>query len=625
LALVFVPTNGIGLGHYVRAGRLCQALADAGDRPVIFSQGVLDDHFAVPGRTVPSLETAADADSVRIARELRSMAEISLPAVVIEDTHPVPLTLPRELRRVLVVRPTVFSFLTELNDRHVGVYSEFLLADMPRSPTWPYSGDETRTIATWPRWTALGPVYRRPAPEAITELSARYRIDERRLCVLTMGGGGLHRPTDPDAQDFVLRASAVADAVQRIDPGARFLFVTGPHFPGDVEHDERFEIVPQEPRLPALLALARMAVVRSGYNTLWECIAAGVPLVPFIGTTYMEPNRERLSGLRAVGLLDDDVERLWGDDRWREGFRRRCAALVERYPGAPDPHVLQALVRGSGRPTAFRNAGARRRARRQAVPADGQGQPRLLLIRVDDVVAPESALEWLLSELAARCLRASLEVVPYLSELDESSLIPFDAGRELLEVSQHGYAHIVRSAGDGRRYEFRPDAVGPTPHEEQVIRAGRSRLVEAFPQRFRGGFSAPFDALPAWLPRVWRDCGGTFVSHIGPPPRSAAPLPLLRVAADIWDWSRRAPRPANAIVAGALADARAHGHTGIVIHPHCLRSRAAREHLIAVLEEFARLGLVPGSVHDVALGSWPYVAPAGNTVGDGPALPVPTE
>lgn len=602
MAVVFLVCNGVGLGHHVRAIQLCHVLAEAGERPVVFSQGVfpLDERAPFPGRTVPKRWEASATDRLRVANEVRSMAEISLPAAVVEDTHPHPFELSPEVRRILVVRPTTFTCLTDLNDRYADLYSAFLLGDMPGSLTWPYSDEETAAIAAWPRWTALGPVYRRPTPEMIAEVRARHRIDERRLCVLSMGGGGLHRPTDPDAQRFVKRGSEVADALLSLDPEARVVFVAGPHFPAGVTLDERFEVIDQEPRMPALLALAHAAVIRPGFNTVWECVAAGVPFLHVVGTTYEEPNVERLERLRACEMLDDDIERIWCDDRWRAGFRRRCESAVERFPGAPVPGVLQTLVTGPRRSSAVGAGGPSRRLRQQVAAAQESGQRGSLLIRVDDVIAPEGALEWLLEELAARRLRASLEVVPYLSELDEATLDAFDPAGEFFEVSQHGWAHIVKSDSDGRKHEFAPKEAAPTPEEEQMIHAGRSVLRNAFPRRFRGGFSPPFDALPGWLPSVWYEARGAFVSHIGMPPRTRAPLPLLRLGIDIWDWSRRAPRPVAAITAGATADLRAHDYTGIVIHPHRLRQPAAREHLRAVLDALVRRGLTPASLQEMA-------------------------
>ena len=45
-----------------------------------------------------------------------------------------------------------------------------------------------------------------------------------------------------------------------------------------------------------------------------------------------------------------------------------------------------------------------------------------------------------------------------------------------------------------------------------LIARGKRQMETAFPKRFTGGFSPPFDALPAWLPAMWHSLGGTFVS-----------------------------------------------------------------------------------------------------------------
>ena len=91
------------------------------------------------------------------------------------------------------------------------------------------------------------------------------------------------------------------------------------------------------------------------------------------------------------------------------------------------------------------------------------------MIRIDDVVCQEPALGWLLDLLATRGLRASLEVVPYLMQFDEEFLDRFDPSETLFEVSQHGYAHVPRTADSGRRCEFSLENAAPAPEEVQAI------------------------------------------------------------------------------------------------------------------------------------------------------------
>ncbi|HEX8051888.1 MAG TPA: hypothetical protein VF517_02780 [Thermoleophilaceae bacterium] len=610
MAVVFLALNGVGLGHLVRATTVCDALAQTGERPVVFSQGIfpLDERSEHPGKVVPSLWGTDEPVRRRVSGEIASMAALSLPAVLIEDTHPNPLTLPQEIRRALVVRPTTFAYLQDLNDHYSSVYSSFVLCDAAGSPTWPYSESETRVLSQWPQWGQVGPVYRRASEADADEVRRRHGIDgERRLCVFSMGGGGLHRSTDPDAVEFARLAGEVADAILAVDPSARLMFVRGPYFPDGVELDPRLEVVDQEPRMPALLSLAHAAVVRSGFNTIWECVAGGVPFLPFVGSTFAEPNDERLARLRAEGLLCDDPQRLWWDEDWRASFRERCRAITARNPGRPDAARLRTLLVGERRrvrvrpprPAPVRGRSALRTPRRRR-PARA-GSP--LAIRVDDVAVPELTLGWLLRILAERRLRASLDVVPYLNELNEASLAPFDPGGDLFEVAQHGYAHVPHSDAAGRRHEFAPDSERPAPDEVRLIRRGRAELLAAFPDRFGGGLSPPFDALPLWLADVWHGAGGLFVSHLFDRSLPPVPIPVVRAGTDIWDWDRARPRPHQAILEAIEADRARHGHAGIVLHPRCLRRRSAQEHLVTLLDALAARGFYGASLRELALAS----------------------
>ena len=120
MAVVVFAMNGQGLGHLIRSTIVSKALASVGERPVIFSGGEYRPAGLAqfPVRMVPSLWGATDEVRKRVASELQSMADISLPAVVVEDTHPAPIQLPAAIRRVLLVRPTSFEYLVRLNERY---------------------------------------------------------------------------------------------------------------------------------------------------------------------------------------------------------------------------------------------------------------------------------------------------------------------------------------------------------------------------------------------------------------------------------------------------------------------------------------------------------------------------
>jgi hypothetical protein len=157
-----------------------------------------------------------------------------------------------------------------------------------------------------------------------------------------------------------------------------------------------------------------------------------------------------------------------------------CAAATAASPdiGTPNPPQLARLIldRRSGHSVS--------KPKTRLIRAGGAERGIPFVIRIDDAVCREPAFCWLLSMLAARGLKASLEVVPYLVEFDEGFLDRFDPSRMLFEVSQHGYAHVPRTADGGRRCEFFPESTAPAAEELDVIAQGKRQIEAAFPNRF---------------------------------------------------------------------------------------------------------------------------------------------
>jgi hypothetical protein len=594
MAVVFLALNGDGLGHLVRITTVCQSLAAAGERPVIFSQGIfpLDDRSRFPGKRIPSLWKASYAVRRAVSAELRSMAEISLPSVLVEDTHPNPVLLPPNIRRVLLVRPAAFEHLMMLNEQFGRVYSLFLLCDFPESPTWPYSRPETARILQWRQWRIVGPVYRRASEADIAEVRRRYQIhDDERMCVFTMGGGGRHIPGDTDAERFVSLSAGIAGRLRNRGRSPRLIFVKGPYFPPEVEIDPLFEVMPREPLMPALLACAHGAVVRAGFNTPWECISAGTPFLPFIGTTVNEPVAERLQGMRALGLLPDDMEQLWYDEPWRERFRQSCRTIVGTCSGKPDARLLQELiVRGAENRSG--TSDSEPASPDGHIPREGLPHPRVAMpfvIRIDDVASAEPALAWLLQLLSTRGLQASLGVIPYFLDFDGAFLESFDPAGTLFEVSQQGYAQVPRA-----------QPACPPDDEITELDWGRNHLRQKFPARWNGGFSAPFDAMPLKLQSWWRDCGGIFVTRIAGRRGEEAPLPIVYACADVWDRDRDWMHSHRWISRRLAQQAIRHGYAGIVLRPRCLRHPSARAHLIALLDFLQGRDIATVSLSEIA-------------------------
>lgn len=594
MAVVVFAMNGQGLGHLIRSTVVCNALASVGERPVIFSGGEYKpaglERF--PVRSVPSLWGATDEVRKRVASDLHSMASISLPAVLVQDTHPAPIQLSPTIRHVLLVRPTSFDYLVRLNANYSSLYSVFVLCDSPDSPTWPYDDAQTRQLAGWKNWRLIGPVYRTASEDAVHQVRKRYNLSgDQEVCVFSMGGGGA-KVTDQKGQDFVLflrLAMQVADVVEAAGSRPRLLFVKGPYFPRRFPIPPRFEVVSDEDQMPALLKIAKGAVVRAGFNTPWECIAAGTPFMPLVGMTYAEPVSERVNRLTSFGLVPPDIESFWFEGKWRAEYRRIAEAVVAKHSGVPEPRELRRLI--LGRQEVRWASSSKPRAIRGSITKPGIP----LVIRIDDVVREERALCWLLDLLAARQLRASLEVVPYLMQFDDAFLKRFDPSGALFEVSQHGYAHVPHTTESGRRCEFVPESAAPTPEEVELIARGKRKLKSAFPRRFTGGFSPPFDAMPPWLPATWHSLGGNFVSCLYTNWFSHAPLPVRRAGVDAWDWTADRALSREQVRYKLSLQWAVDGHVGLVLHPRCLRRRSEKLLLRSLLN------CLEGSTHTVSL------------------------
>jgi len=289
------------------------------------------------------------------------------------------------------------------------------------------------------------------------------------------------------------------------------------------------------------------------------------------------------------------MESFWADDVWRAEYRRITASIVARHSGTPNPPQLGRLILDR------RSAHSVPRPKTRPIRTGGAEQGIPFVIRIDDVVCKEPAFCWLLSTLAARRLRASLEVIPYLMEFDEGFLDRFDPSRTLFEVSQHGYAHVPRMAEGGRRCEFFPESTVPAEEELDLIARGKRQIEAAFPNRFTGGFSPPYDGMPPWLPGAWHSLGGNFVSCLYTNSVPGAPLPVRRAGVDVWDWAADRALSRDRVVHKLALQHAVDGHAGIVLHPRCLRSRPEKLRLRQLLNRVEE-GMESVSLRDLTLG-----------------------
>jgi hypothetical protein len=344
MAIVVIGRNGIGLGHQARMAALCASLRTHGQTPVLLRQGRV--HQAIYGpfpiSYCPYFNELTQAERELWQTNLEAYAHLSNPSVVIEDTHPTGIQYSDDIRKVLVVRPLTFVPMMNLLKSAEARFDYYLVADEPHSPTWPYTPVETSLIKSTPGVSIIGPLFRSPPLNDIREVRRRYGYRRGEdICVFSMGGGGNHYGTE-DAVHFVREATTAGQLLKEFDRNARLVLVKGPLFPEKVTIPPIFEIVDSEPQMPALLRLARAAMIRLGFNSVWESIAGFTPIVPFLGTSYQEPMDLRLASLIRNGFAFTDIEAAWDAGKFA-GRKTQAGRLGTRWTGRPKSSVVNLI------------------------------------------------------------------------------------------------------------------------------------------------------------------------------------------------------------------------------------------------------------------------------------------
>jgi hypothetical protein len=604
VAIVAFGRNGVGLGHIARVSSMCDALFRLGFKPLLFAErsGSQIVPRSIPVALVPKVAELDREEFTELEKRITSAALLSRPSAVLEDTHPLGFHLDERIDRFLVVRPLTFSALQQLRQDQESLHRRFFIADHPESPTWPYNLEETREISTWQKWKCVGPVYRAAGRRAIAEVRKRYSWSpSRRICVFSLGGGGEHDGAD-DARTFFEEAEAIARRIRSCDAQAQLVFVRGPLFGDHHPVSSVFQDVAVEPLMPALFAIADMACIRPGFNSTWECISGGTPIVPISGTSYKEPVDERLQKLEEFGLLEKDIESGWMEGKARNDYVQRHAELVCRWPGNAIGD-MGADLKGSlgtkiSRPISLPAANGTVNTLRELCGA--MTIKKQFFLRVDDVLEMDDELKGMLELLKKREVRASLEVIPYLCTFDSSDLARLGLERELFEIGQHGYCHLQRGSLSAGKSEFDLERETPSESELSDLLSGVGFLRKAFRSYFKGGFSPPFDGVPHWLGEAWEQVGGQFVSIMRNLPGRGR-IPQVVASVELWDWGAARRRAEESIWRDVHSSVVRIGHAGLVLHKQHFRSREHLKWLDFILSELFAAGFKSVFISDLAV------------------------
>jgi hypothetical protein len=125
-------------------------------------------------------------------------------------------------------------------------------------------------------------------------------------------------------------------------------------------------------------------------------------------------------------------------------------------------------------------------------------------------------------------------------------------------------------------------------------------LRRRFGDRFRGGYSAPYDTWPDWLAREWRAAGGAFVSWMFTDP-ARGQCPSVRMPIDPWDWQRNEHRSEADLTAAVTVTLAEDNRAGLVLHPQCLTTREHRAAFEDLVDALLLAGCEPFAVSATAL------------------------
>ncbi len=467
--------------------------------------------------------------------------------------------------------------LTQLADR--SDMDRILLLHSEREARLLYGDSLAERIREGGRIIMTGGPLQGPHPWS---LGAAQCIGEEPFALFILGGGGDH-PGKADTLQIARMASQTAPWL-RARYGLATVFVGGPHFAYAPALAWTITYYRTASNIQEFIGRARLVIIRPGYNVFREAYKAAARLIGLRTHQYLEASEEQLAILS--GRLGAEVCELTAA-ALQEGVTRVMNGPCPPEPSCPWEDGLPAAVsairacRNDEHSMEWLGGNLRRRT-----------CPKWLTVRIDDIFALTESVRWLLEVLTSRRISASLEVVPAALSFNGEQLDLWDPAGVFLEVSQHGYCHmpVPDSSGRGTTSEFDLMATQASEEESAALAAGYRALDSAFGIRFRGGFSAPYDALPGWLPKAWMSLGGKYLSVIWA--RVSGDLPTYRVAADVWDWRNRRHRSAAAVAADLVQGLDARQELGLVLHAECFHGRPARNWLLDLVDAVVDGGAV---------------------------------
>jgi hypothetical protein len=267
----FYAVNGVGLGHIARLSVLEAGLLRRGERCAFFSPcNVAPAFFQSPG-TISSHPPYSNSESFR--KEFNDAVHAFSPDTVVCDTYwpgaDIGELKRKGIRTILIMRLLHRCILMDRLKNAESEFSDIVLPHAPNEVAWIYREDPAllQYLSGGP-FNFIGPLCRQPSG-----------VGHGRSIIFTLGGGGEQYNPGVNSRANILNLYREAALLIHEELGIKPILLAGPLLPLTDDLHSAFEVIPGKSHEFDMFGPGTIVVSRGGYNTTWEAIYAGSPLI----------------------------------------------------------------------------------------------------------------------------------------------------------------------------------------------------------------------------------------------------------------------------------------------------------------------------------------------------------
>ncbi len=292
--ILFLLKNGIGFGHFRRALVIADDLRKMGHKVFFITQAKSTDLFIDKGFTVfniPFMHRLPSNLSELFLKQLINKIVLTVdPYIVVEDTDPDSIydQIPslRYCRKVLIMRRIEEDALVSmLANKKFAKYDRVIFLQ-PKQEL--FNDVNNPKLRLWLEFSQkvvfAGPVFCLPDKKDVQKIIEKYGKDD--LIVFNAGAGGEHF-----GEGFCKKLFETAVMVAPKLKHNRIVIVKGSNYQDDVivpDNIKNVTVVDYEPLMPALFNVAKICVLRPGYNAVFESLAGKANLLLIPSVSYLE-------------------------------------------------------------------------------------------------------------------------------------------------------------------------------------------------------------------------------------------------------------------------------------------------------------------------------------------------